>query len=312
MKSRLHTTWIMLLASVLFSFGQNMKDDVIVYRVTNYESDKQWGHVYHIGFSPCSVSEPNLPSESPQLLRHSFSRCIKGERIRFTVTYANGYVIDYDWVLAEGGRTIKGAYRDSNGTWGPSIGKAERSYNRPPSERGSLQGRWVAYRDGNKVADCSIVQQADALTFIIHRSPEERSSGKWTGANEVLALDWGKNALGKINKEGNRIDWPGSNSYWLKVEDNTPPPTTKETKSIQGKWVAYRSGSKVADCSIVQGGTAITFIIHRSPEERSIGKWTGANEVQAIDWGNNVIGRVSTDGKRIDWPSTNSHWIKVE
>lgn len=80
---------------------------------------------------------------------------------------------------------------------------------------------------------------------------------------------------------------------------------------LAGKWAAYRGGKKVADCSILHNGSNLTFIIHRSPEQRSPGRFINDYQViaEAPDWGNK--GNVSRDGSRIDWDN-NSYWIKVD
>ncbi|MFQ3613921.1 MAG: hypothetical protein SNJ68_09445 [Cyanobacteriota bacterium] len=91
---------------------------------------------------------------------------------------------------------------------------------------------------------------------------------------------------------------------------NTPGMPPVRVPSLAGRWAGYRGGVKVADCSIRQDGNALTFIIHRNPEERSSGQFTSATEVWAVDWGPNEKGRVSADGRRIDW--TNSYWVRID
>ncbi len=105
--------------------GRPPAGDVLVYRVTNYWKEKSFGHVYHIDFANCSVREPGAGMDL-ELTGQSFSVCQKGTRVIFTIKHRNGYVIEYDWVLTDAGRTVRGAYKDSAGGWGPSIGVLER------------------------------------------------------------------------------------------------------------------------------------------------------------------------------------------
>ena len=85
----------------------------------------------------------------------------------------------------------------------------------PPTNGPSLAGRWQAFRGGNKVADCSIQQAEGRLTFIIQRSPEERSSGRFLDSSTVSADDWGAQR-GRISADGRRIEW--ATSYWQRVD----------------------------------------------------------------------------------------------
>ncbi len=177
----------------------------------------------------------------------------------------------------------------------------------PPTTRLDLSGRWQAFRDGSKVADCSIQQDGGKLTFIIHRTPEERSSGRFLDEVTVSADDWGLQR-GRVSADGRRIDWQGS--HWVRVDDGAgspPPPVT--LPNLSGRWQAFRGGSKVADCSIQQDGGKLTFIIHRSPEERSSGRFLDDKTVSADEWGPQR-GRVSADGRRIEWE--NSYWQRTD
>jgi hypothetical protein len=79
--------------------------------------------------------------------------------------------------------------------------------------------------------------------------------------------------------------------------------------ALAGKWVAYRGGKKIADCSIQQSGSTLTFTIHRNPADRSTGRLIGIARVEATDWGGEK-GTVSPDGRRITW--SNSYWERVD
>ena len=85
----------------------------------------------------------------------------------------------------------------------------------PGAAAGNLTGRWAAFRDGRKVGDCSIQDNRGQLVFIIHRSPEERSTGRYLDSRTVVANGWGPQR-GKISADGHRIDW--ANSYWERVK----------------------------------------------------------------------------------------------
>ncbi len=212
--------WIVATVAALLPLNRAF-GDVVVYQVTNYWQEKSFGHEYHIDFASCTVSEPGGVGTAQALTKQSFSICRKESRVRFSVTHANGYVIDYDWVLEDGGRTVKGAYKDSNVGWGPSLGRALRTVSAatapPPSAppAASLAGKWAAYRGGQKTGDCSIVQEGAKLTFIIHRSPEERSTGRFLGPAQVVASDWG-GQKGTVSPDARRIDW--GNSFWKRVD----------------------------------------------------------------------------------------------
>jgi len=88
-----------------------------------------------------------------------------------------------------------------------------------------------------------------------------------------------------------------------------PPEAPPALPALAGKWAAYRGGRKTADCSIQQDGAALTFIIHRNPVERSVGRLLDHARVEASDWGPEK-GTVRADGRRIDWSS--SHWERVD
>ena len=209
---RLYRLSVLVVAVLaMMPFGQALANDVIEYKVTNYWQQQSFEHVYRIDFTTCTVSEPAGVGTTQALVKQNFSICRKASRVRFSITHANGYVIDYDWILEDGGRIVKGAYKDSNVGWGPSIGRGQQVLS-PPAV--SLAGKWAAYRGGQKVADCSIQQQGTTLTLIIHRTPEERSSGRLVSATQLEATDWREQ--GTISPDGQRINW--SNSYWSRVK----------------------------------------------------------------------------------------------
>ncbi len=205
-------SWVLFVAVLgMIPLTQALANDVVEYEVTNYWQQQSFGHVYRIDFTTCTVSEPAGVGTPQAIVKQSFTICRKDSRVRFSITHANGYVIDYDWILEDGGRIVKGAYKDSNVGWGPSIGRARQILS-PPAV--SLAGRWVAYREGRKVADCSIQQQGTTLTLIIHRTPEERSRGRLVSATQLEATDWREQ--GTVSPDARRINW--RNSYWTKVD----------------------------------------------------------------------------------------------
>lgn len=74
-------------------------------------------------------------------------------------------------------------------------------------------GAWTAYVGSIWAANCSIVQNGKDLTFVIHRSPEVRTAGRFTGANKIVADGWGPQT-GTIVENGRRIEW--KDSYWTR------------------------------------------------------------------------------------------------
>ncbi len=78
-----------------------------------------------------------------------------------------------------------------------------------------LAGRWVARVCGKKRADCSIEERDGGLVFVIHRTPEERSTGRFVDGTTVVAEQWGPQR-GRVTADGRRIDWPGS--FWKRVD----------------------------------------------------------------------------------------------
>lgn len=84
-----------------------------------------------------------------------------------------------------------------------------------PSAPRSLAGRWEAWVGGKKTGDCSIEQRDGALTFVIHRSPEERSTGRFLDPATVVAEQWGPQR-GRLSADGRRIDW--ANSFWKRID----------------------------------------------------------------------------------------------
>jgi len=212
MKRPYRLSVLVVVVFALIPVSLALANDVVEYEVTNYWQQQSFGHVYRIDFTTCTVSEPAGVGTPQALVKQSFSICRKDSRVRFSITHANGYVIDYDWILEDGGRIVKGAYRDSNVGWGPSIGRARQTLTSPAAV--SLAGKWAGYRGGRKVADCSIQQQGTTLTLIIHRTPEERSRGRLVGTTQLEAIDWKEH--GSISSDGRRINW--SNSYWIRVD----------------------------------------------------------------------------------------------
>ncbi len=82
----------------------------------------------------------------------------------------------------------------------------------------NIAGNWIAYTNGNKVADCSIEQDGSTLTFIIHRTPQVKSSGRLLDANTLVADDWGPQQ-GTIRQDKQRIDW--KDSWWERQRSGT-------------------------------------------------------------------------------------------
>lgn len=92
------------------------------YRITNYWKEQSFGHVYTFDPGRCTITEPSGVGTALELTAINFSVCRKDERLTFSLTHKSGYVVEYDWVLGDGGRVVHGAYKDSNGGWGPSFG----------------------------------------------------------------------------------------------------------------------------------------------------------------------------------------------
>lgn len=169
---------------------------------------------------------------------------------------------------------------EPEGVDGPSRGEKGGAAAAPgaPAQPPNLAGPWIAYVKGRKVADCAIEQRGDALTFILRRTPEERSTGRFLNATTVIAEAW-RAQQGVIVERGNRIDWPGS--HWMRNEPILPAGAV----DVAGAYEDFVKGRKVADCTVERKGGALTFIIHRTPEQRVTGRYLDATTVLAEEWG---------------------------
>lgn len=78
-----------------------------------------------------------------------------------------------------------------------------------------LTGNWVVYIEGRLPAHSSIERTRDGLEFIIHRNPEQRSTGRFLNDDTVIAEDW-ESQVGQVSADGRRIDWPGS--WWIRAD----------------------------------------------------------------------------------------------
>lgn len=171
-----------------------------------------------------------------------------------------------------------------------------------------LAGRWVAKVGGKKTGDCSVEESDRGLVFVIHRTPAERSTGRFVDGTTVVADQWGPQR-GRVSADGRRIEWEGS--VWERVDDakegrsTTPAPPPR----LAGRWEAWAGGKKTGDCSIEEKDGGLVFVIHRTPPERSTGRYVDGTTVVADAWGPQR-GRVSPDGRRIDWAS--SFWRRVD
>ncbi|MDP1732421.1 MAG: LCCL domain-containing protein [Devosia sp.] len=94
--------------------GPDTSASLQTYRVVNYLQDGTLELVYRIDPVNCSVVEPAGVG--------TVSVCRMDDRLSFTFTDRNNYTVEYDWVLTDEGRTVRGAYKDSAGRWGPSLG----------------------------------------------------------------------------------------------------------------------------------------------------------------------------------------------
>ena len=191
----------------------------------------------------------------------------------------------------------------ASGSAGPAAAPAPAAAPRP-----RLAGRWVAKVGGKKTGDCSIEEKEGRLVFVIHRTPEERSTGRFADGSTVVADQWGPQR-GRVSADGRRIEWEGS--VWERVDaaagdaGGTPVPPFR----LAGRWEAWAGGRKTGDCSIEEKDGGLVFVIHRTPEERSAGRFVDGTTVVADQWGPQR-GRVSADGRRIDWAS--SFWRRVD
>ncbi|MBP7828332.1 MAG: hypothetical protein KA248_00295 [Kiritimatiellae bacterium] len=93
-----------------------------------------------------------------------------------------------------------------------------RRTSQPPVPSVNLSGKWIAYQNNNKVADCEIRQDGQNLVFIItSRTPAPRSTGKFLDAGTVVATDWNA-ARATIRDGGQRLDW--GDSEWVRPGTN--------------------------------------------------------------------------------------------
>jgi hypothetical protein len=98
----------------------------------------------------------------------------------------------------------------ASGSAGPAVAPA------PAAAPGSLlAGRWEAWVGGKKRADCSIEEKGGGLVFVIHRTPAERSTGRFVDGTTVVAEQWGPQR-GRVSADGRRIDW--ASSFWRRVD----------------------------------------------------------------------------------------------
>lgn len=167
-----------------------------------------------------------------------------------------------------------------------------------------LSGRWVSKVNGRKTGDCSIEQRGASLVLRIHRSPIERSEGRILDARTIIADQWGPQR-GRVSVDGQRIQW--QSSIWERLATPAPAPAPS---GLAGRWEAWVGKRRTGTCSIQEGaGKSLVFIIHRSPPERSTGRFVDSRTVVADQWGPQR-GRVSVDLRRIDWAG--STWKRVD
>jgi hypothetical protein len=81
-------------------------------------------------------------------------------------------------------------------------------------------------------------------------------------------------------------------------------PSVSAALDLTGQWRAERNGVFIANCSIVQSGQQLEFIIHRQPEERSRGHFVNATTVVAEDWREQA--GIAENGNVVRW--RNSEW----
>lgn len=175
-----------------------------------------------------------------------------------------------------------------------------------------LSGKWVAYVDNQWAADCEILQEGAALTYIIrNRSPEPESSGGFV-ADGIVARNW-RNQRGELENNNQRIAW--EDSEWVRpntarrgIGPKTTPRPRQPPFDLSGRWSGYQNGAPLGSgCSIEQDGMNLTFIIHRAPEVRSSGGFENRGTVVAADWGP-LKATIFDGGNRLDWGE--SEWVR--
>lgn len=129
-------------------------------------------------------------------------------------------------------------------------------------------------------------------------SPDgNRSRATYSDAATIVATDW--NGTGAISPDARRIDW-SNGSYWL-----AEGPAPSAGRAITGSWTAvvpaknFRRGGY----RITENAGTLTFV-----------NWDGTtftgrylDEGTIVAGNDNVTGKISPDGKRIDW-SNASYW----
>lgn len=166
----------------------------------------------------------------------------------------------------------------------------------------NLAGKWESYQERRKVADCEILQQGSALTFIVRGGTpqEQRSSGQFAGADKVMATDW-RSTEGLVSKDAARIDW--DDSYWIRVAPTTPP-----VIDLNGPWVAYQLNKKVGDCRIQQDGRGLTFTIREQVTYHGRLLDGDTTTVVLKDGTQELSGTICDGGNRIAW--VDSEWVR--
>ncbi len=76
-----------------------------------------------------------------------------------------------------------------------------------------MSGKWDGYGNNGYRGICEIRQSGNSLEFI--NENDQRSSGKFTDAETVIASDWENGLTGHLEDNGNRINWE-NNTWWVK------------------------------------------------------------------------------------------------
>lgn len=129
-------------------------------------------------------------------------------------------------------------------------------------------------------------------------SPDgSKSRASYSSAATIVATDW--NATGTISPGGRRIDW-SNGGYW---EADGPAPTPRP--AITGSWTAVipAKGFRRGGYSIAGSADKLRFLSYDGAS--SNGRYLNDSTVIAEQW--NVTGKISPDGKRIDW-SNATYW----
>lgn len=206
MKSPVPRLFATVIAALFVSVGMTFGADVVAYEVTNYWKSETFRHVYHIDFDSKTVTAPRWRGlESQRIVSVEFDICDRNRRLRFAVTHAHGYVVHYDWVLQDNGRVVSGAFMDSNGGWGPSVGRmvevmtpAEPKPPTAPADQppcndlGSIVGSWAWPGGYTMVA-------WPGGKVVWYRGASEDDTGTWT----------------ETKPRNYRIEYPG---HWVSVE----------------------------------------------------------------------------------------------